>query len=462
MEMMLLPILALLGLVFLFDTDSDDDPDNTPAPETNPDLNRQSFGAEDDTTTGTDVTDYLFLNDGDDMASGGAGDDKVFLGDGADQTVVLNEDGTFDTAGMEGDDLIRGGNGRDILIDALGSNTIYGDLGYDRISTVDDDTSQDTPDTVFGGFGEDVMFVDNGDVVSGGAHDDRFQVITDVEGDAVTITDFEDGDTLYLRDANGGYVIQERITTELTADGEGTNVLLDGVVAVILEGTTVLADGAIDNPTAPAIFGTLEADTLEIGEFGDRVIGFDGDDVISFAAGEDTTGRDMDVMGGSGDDTITLGLGDDSVQGGLGADTIFGGGGSDEFYGGYGNDMLNSAGPAGDLADTVFGGAGDDTFFADGGDALIGGTGADEFNIDFSDPAATAVAIDDFDPETEQLSIDVSLAVDAVPTITYEIAAGGSGTNLLVDGNVVAFLVGVDPSTLNAGNANVTNTNVTP
>jgi Ca2+-binding RTX toxin-like protein len=214
----------------------------------------------------------------------------------------------------------------------------------------------------------------------------------------------------------------------------------------------VLGNGAIDNPTAPPIFGILEADTLEIGEFGDRVIGFDGDDVISFAAGEDTTGRDMDVMGGSGDDTITLGLGDDSIEGGLGS-------GSDEFYGGYGNDILNSAG---DPADTVFGGAGDDTFYADGGDALIGGTRVDEFNIDFSDPAATAVAIDDFDPATEQLNIDVSLALDAVPTITYEIAAGGSGTNLLVDGNVVAFLVGVDLSTLNASNVNVTNTNVTP
>ncbi len=126
----------------------------------------------------------------------------------------------------------------------------------------------------------------------------------------------------------------------------------------------MLGNGAIDNPTAPPIFGILEADTLEIGEFGDRVIGFDGDDVISFAAGEDTTGRDMDVMGGSGDDTITLGLGDDSIEGGLGS-------GSDEFYGGYGNDILNSAG---DPADTVFGGAGDDTFYADGGDALIGGT----------------------------------------------------------------------------------------
>ena len=87
---------------------------------------------------------------------------------------------------------------------------------------------------MFGGFGEDVMFVDKGDVVTGGAHYDRFQVITNIESDAVTITDFEDGDTLYLRDANGGYVIQERITTELTADGEDTNVLLDGVVAVIL------------------------------------------------------------------------------------------------------------------------------------------------------------------------------------------------------------------------------------
>ena len=177
----------------------------------------------------------------------------------------------------------------------------------------------------------------------------------------------------------------------------------------------MLGNGAIDNPTAPPIFGILEADTLEIGEFGDRVIGFDGDDVISFAAGEDTTGRDMDVMGGSGDDTITLGLGDDSIEGGLGS-------GSDEFYGGYGN----------------------------------------EFNIDFSDPETTAVAIDDFNPATEQLNIDVSLALDAVPTITYEIAAGGSGTNLLVDGNVVAFLVGVDLSTLNASNVNVTNTNVTP
>ena len=214
----------------------------------------------------------------------------------------------------------------------------------------------------------------------------------------------------------------------------------------------MLGNGAIDNPTAPPIFGILEADTLEIGEFGDRVIGFDGDDVISFAAGEDTTGRDMDVMGGSSDDTITLGLGDDSIEGGLGS-------GSDEFYGGYGNDILNSAG---DPADTVFGGAGDDTFYADGGDALIGGTRVDEFNIDFSDPAATAVVIDDFDPATEQLNIDVSLALDAVPTITYEIAAGGSGTNLLVDGNVVAFLVGVDLSTLNASNVNVTNTNVTP
>jgi len=323
MEMMLLPILALLGLALFVDFGGDDDTSEPAPDDPNPELNRESFGAGDDTTTGTDVTDYLFLNDGDDMASGGAGDDSIFLGAGADQTVELGADGSFDTAGMEGDDLIRGGEGRDILVDALGSNTIYGDTGYDRINSIDDETSQDTADTVFGGFGNDVMFVDDGDTVTGGA-------------------------------------------------------------------------------------------------------------------------------------------GDDSVMGGLGADTIIGGGGFDEFYGGYGNDILNTAGPANDAADTVFGGAGDDTFFADGGDALVGGTGTDEFNLDLTDPAANAVAIDDFDPATEQLNVDVSIALDAVPTVTYAVASGGAGTNVLVDGSVAVFLVGVDPSALSASNVSVTNTNVTP
>ena len=211
------------------------------------------------------------------------------------------------------------------------------------------------------------------------------------------------------------------------------------------------AEGAIDNPDAPPLYGTREiaadedegieysdgADTLEIGVLEDSVIGYSGDDTISFAPGIDTAGRDMAVQAGSGDDTVTLGLGDDSVMGSLGNDVIIGGGGSDEIYGGYGNDTLNSAGPAGDAADTVFGGAGDDIFYADGGDALIGEDGVDEFNVDLTEAGSDAVAIEDFDPTMEQLNVEVSLALDAAPTITYEVAAGGSGTNVIDRKSVV-------------------------
>ena len=94
MELILLPVLALLGLVLLIDFDGDDDsePDipDRPEPEPNPDLNREEFGATDDTTTtGSGVTDYLFMNAGDDMASGGAGDDAIVMGARQDQSVEL-------------------------------------------------------------------------------------------------------------------------------------------------------------------------------------------------------------------------------------------------------------------------------------------------------------------------------------------------------------------------------------
>ena len=52
---------------------------------------------------------------------------------------------------MEGDDLIRGGEGRDILVDSIGANTIYGDIGYDRINVVDDETSLTQPTLCFAG-----------------------------------------------------------------------------------------------------------------------------------------------------------------------------------------------------------------------------------------------------------------------------------------------------------------------
>ncbi len=459
MELMVLPILALLGLVLLVDFGGGDTEPPEP-PEPNPDLNRVEFGETDDTTTGSDVVDYLFMNGGDDMASGGEGDDSIFFGAGQDQSVELNEDGSFDTAGMEGNDRIRGGEGRDILVDALGSNTIYGDIGYDRINTVDDASSPDTPDTVFGGFGNDAIFADGGDVISGGEGEDRFQLLTDADGAAVTVTDYEEGDTFLLRDPDGNLIIRERITIGLSENGEDSTLLVDDEVVAVLQGVTEVDPDSISNFVARPYFGTPEDDDIEIGEFGTRVVSFEGDDDIRFANGIEARG--MTIQSGTGDDTIVLGDGDDFVEASLGADTIIGGGGTDEIYAGYGDDIINSASEtiALDAADTVFGGAGNDEFYGDNGDALIGGTGTDEFVVNLSNPAAAAVTVGDFDPATEQLVGEVNISQDATPTVTYEVAEGGIGTNVVVEGRVAIILIGVDPSALNAGNVTIYNTNV--
>ena len=215
---------------------------------------------------------------------------------------------------MEGDDFIRGGDGRDILVDALGSNTIYGDTGYDRMNSIDAIGDEGTADTMYGGFGEDVLFADNGDVISGGGQDDRFQITATDDMNPVTITDYAEGDQIFLRDEEGGFQVIERITTEVSENSQDTNVLLDGRVVLVLQGVTEVPDGAIGNPSAPPLYGTEGDDTLEIGEIGSSVVAYGGDDTIGFADGVDSAGRGQLINAGAGDDTVTGGLSDDDIR----------------------------------------------------------------------------------------------------------------------------------------------------
>lgn len=469
MELYLLPILGLLGLAFVFglggdDSDESDENDN----------NYMPFGDGDEVSAGTDADDGMYMGAGDDRASGGLGDDKIFFGDGQDETVVLGPNGEFDTAGMEGDDFIRGGEGRDILVDALGSNTIYGDTGYDRMNAIDADGDEGTADRMYGGFGEDVMFADNGDVLTGGAQDDRFHVSVTEDMDPVIVTDFTQGDTLFLRDGNGFQVL-ERITTQVSENGEDTDVLLDGTVVAVLQGVTALPDKAIGNPSAPAMFGKTDRDAdneivfddynddIVINDYTHAVFGFGGDDTIGFAPNAETAGRDLVINGGNGDDVVNSGEGDDTISGGLGDDGLNGGGGTDELDGGFGDDVINAQdnGVLGKF-DTVFGGAGQDTIFGDDGDLLNGGAGPDTFEIDMNDPLADAVSVGDFDPTTETLTGEVALGAGIVPVVTFATSIDGSGTNLgttvAVDGRIIALFTGVVPADLNASNVIISNT----
>ncbi len=464
MELYVLPLLALLGLVFLIDGGDDADTD-PPEPEPEDEFNYMPFGPEDDVATGTDANDAMYMGVGDDRATGGAGDDRIFFADGQDSTTELAADGSFETAGMEGDDFIRGGDGRDILVDALGANTIYGDTGYDRMNSIDAEGDEGTADTMYGGFGEDVLFADNGDVLSGGGQDDRFQITATDNMDPVTITDFAEGDQLFLRDEDGGFQVIERITTDLSESGEDTNVMLDGEVVMVLQGVTTLAEGAIGNPTAPAMFGEAETDeagnilnddfndTIVIDDYTHAVFARGGDDTIGFAEGAETEDRDIRVLAGAGDDVVAMGLGDDSISGGLGNDVIEGGGGSDEINGGYGNDVITTLDDdPGANADIVDGGNGADTLIGDNGDALTGGAGVDAFTVDMTDVDNGVVTINDFDPATETLAVQYLADNNPAPTVTVSVAQDATGAPLgtlisLYGAQVDAVvLIGVDPA----------------
>lgn len=236
----LLLIPALLGLALIIDTDSDDADSEAPpqtddpiestatgetvttviqpdAPDFNggPDADRvegtdgpnaisggvgsdflQGRGG-DDTLDGNSGNDTIYAGDGDDVAEGGPGNDRIFLGDGNDQSTPID-----DTDADRGNDFIRGGAGQDGIIDLNGSDTIYGDGGNDVIAAFGSSANiPDAPATIDGGAGDDALFGDNGDVMTGGTGEDIFSVIRPVNTspDTVVITDFDvTQDTLAL------------------------------------------------------------------------------------------------------------------------------------------------------------------------------------------------------------------------------------------------------------------------
>lgn len=107
------------------------------------------------------------------------------------------------------------------------------------------------------------------------------------------------------------------------------------------------------------------------------------------AAGARATGSTMawgTVATVGGNDTLHAGAGNDTLYGGVGADQLYGEGDNDALYGEDGTDTLdggdgNDTLSGGNHADSLIGGAGNDTL--DGGadnDTLLGGAGADSLS----------------------------------------------------------------------------------
>lgn len=246
-----------------------------------------------DTVSGSADTDFQFGYGGDDILSGrggndilagGAGSDRVSGGDGNDfilggagNDTLLGEAGDDDLIGGGGNDLLRGGDGNDDMYGIAGQNTLLGGAGNDVVVGIDvpralaEDPAEIAAfveslrasgaesvlsnrqitelaanvfnggaagaDIVDGGAGNDVLFGDSNDTLTGGEGRDQFRVLFTGASDyqPAVITD-------YTRAADGQIVLNAPVALaagELTfaANGSDTIVRLGGQDVLVLRNT---------------------------------------------------------------------------------------------------------------------------------------------------------------------------------------------------------------------------------
>ncbi|WP_245283764.1 calcium-binding protein [Bradyrhizobium sp. URHD0069] len=289
-----------------------------------------------------DGDDQMYISGytgGDDILSGGAGNDRIYSGLGEDRI-----DGGADNDslyGEAGDDLIFGGSGNDIVDGGADDDVIFGDAGND---------------TLMGGLGNDV--------IKGGADNDTF--VVQATGDGRDSYDGGDGiDTLDYSALNlaVNLTLKDGVTTYQTDTIENIENVIGGSAADKLTGNS------LDN----VLTGNAGDDTLKGGAGNDILNGGGGLDSLDGGADNDLLfgGLNNDILkGAAGNDHLDGGDGCDDLDGGADNDVLLGGAGNDVLKGGAGNDVIT--GNAGN--DTLTGGAGNDQFvfgsIADGIDTI--------------------------------------------------------------------------------------------
>jgi len=221
-----------------------------------------------------DGNDTLDGSAGNDYADGGSGDDEMNLRDGRDLAYggdgsdTINAGIGFDTAyggsgddvlyGNGGNDLLYGDDGNDVLSGGTGADLLFGGSGNDTLygmspglSTQGSATTIDGVDTLVGGDGNDRLVLGPGDIGTGGAGDDMFEIDhsrTDL-ADVSQINDFSGGDTLEISyvptlDSFGQPELPE-ITIERNDADDGDFILFNGAVIANVMGDQPLTPGDI-------------------------------------------------------------------------------------------------------------------------------------------------------------------------------------------------------------------------
>ena len=258
------------------------------------------------------------------------------------------------------------------------------------------------------------------------------------------------------------------ITAAQNTGGAGTDTLLSIENLTGGSGNDTLTGNAGNN----LIDGGAGNDTLIGGAGNDTLNGRDGIDTASYVgtagavtvslaltgsqatggAGTDTLLNIENLIGGSGNDTLTGNAGNNVIDGGAGNDTLIGGAGDDTLNGGDGNDTASYAGVATgvtvSLATTTgqnTGGAGTDTLLnienlngGSGNDTLTGNSGNNVLNGGNGTDTASYAGV--------ATGVTVSLAITAAQN------TGGAGTDTLLNIANLTGGSGNDTLTGNAGN----------
>jgi len=320
-----------------------------------------------------------------------------------------------------------------------------------------------------------------GDAISFGVSDDRFEVVETDDGLALKLKsgealDYETEpqiDVVVTATDEHGESASETFTITVTDVDEGPPPIIGTPGNDRLRGTN--NDDVIDGLAGNDIISGRGGDDVIIGgEGNDRLYGGSGDD--TFVVTGDSQGFDR-VIGGSGDDQIVAGA-DDTTIGlnnfGNWVETISSGGFDNvTIEGTAGNNTLNfsrtdldgiEAIDAGAGNDRVIGSAGDDTIIGGAGnDRLTGGAGDDTFVIngtgDGFDRFSGGAGNDQVVAGSDDTSIGLAYFNNSVETISSD---GNDGVTIVgtAGNNRLNFssteLDGIEAIDVGAGNDRVT------
>lgn len=376
-----------------------------------------------DSLTGSAQGDDLSGGDGKDTLVGGAGDDKLTGGAGQDN--VIGGEGN-DSISTDGADTVDAGTGNDRV--TLGTDAAAADVNvdlFDGNDTVVGGNAVDGNDVLSGGAGTDVLTLNagsKGGIVGNGTTIDPvisqiifngnftgFETITLAAG-VDALDQAEDGNDIagstnsYDITLNSDKNVAAGSTMTVDASALRAGVVVGfgdgedkGSVANIGESTDGVTTNVVRSESltlmAAAVKGSMNVlggaggDTITVGDQADTVASGGGNDTVTTNGGNDS------VSAGAGNDDVDTGAGNDTVDGGTGNDSITLSDGADIVMASDGNDTID--GGAG--ADSLAGGAGDDTFMmtraqlGNDADTVDGGDGADSVAVD----SATDTTIDD-------------------------------------------------------------------